>query len=87
MHQSFAQDLPETDRWLIAAEQRPLTLSANTTPSLTAAWKTIPSWTVVGNEDRIILPDAQRRMAKRAGATATEVAASISNVQYHRVVM
>jgi pimeloyl-ACP methyl ester carboxylesterase len=76
VHQSFAQDLPEADRWLIAAEQRPLTLSANTTPSLTAAWRTIPSWTVVGTEDRIIPPDAQRRMAKRAGATTTEVAAS-----------
>src|SRR5262245_49544215 len=76
MHESFAQDLPETDRWLIAAGQRPLTLSANTTPSLSAAWKTIPSWTVVGTEDRIIPPDAQRRMAQRAGARPTRVTAS-----------
>src|SRR5215468_1622278 len=76
VHESFAQDLPDTDRWLIAAEQRPLTLSANTTPSVTAAWKTIPSWAVIGTEDRIIPPDAQRRMAQRAGATTTEVAAS-----------
>ena len=76
VHESFAQDLPEADRWLIAAEQRPLTLSANTTPSLTAAWKTVPSWAVIGTEDRIIPPDAQRRMAQRAGATTTEVTAS-----------
>ena len=76
VHSSFAQDLSETDRWLIAAGQRPLTLSANTTPSLTAAWKTLPSWTVVGTQDRIIPPDAQRRMAQRAGATISEVAAS-----------
>jgi pimeloyl-ACP methyl ester carboxylesterase len=30
----------------------------------------------VGTEDRIIPPDTQRRMAQRAGATITEVAAS-----------
>ena len=33
VHNSFAQDLPEADRWLIVASQRPITLSANTTPS------------------------------------------------------
>jgi pimeloyl-ACP methyl ester carboxylesterase len=76
VHASFAQDLPETDRSLIAAGQRPITLSANTTPSLTEAWRTIPSWVVVGTEDKIIPPDAQRRMAQRAGATTTEVAGS-----------
>jgi pimeloyl-ACP methyl ester carboxylesterase len=76
VYSSFAQDLSETDRWLIAAGQRPLTLSANTTPSLTAAWKKLPSWTVVGTEDRIIPPGVQRRMAQRAGATIREVAAS-----------
>jgi pimeloyl-ACP methyl ester carboxylesterase len=76
VHQYFAQDLPEADRWLIAAGQRPITLAANTTGSTTSAWKTLPSWTVVGTEDRIIPPDVQRRMAKRAGATITEVAGS-----------
>ena len=37
VHNSFAQDLPEADRWLIAAGQRPITLGANTTPSGPAA--------------------------------------------------
>jgi len=76
VHRSFAQDLPEADRWLIVAGQRPITLSANTTGSTTSAWKTLPSWTVVGTEDRIIPPEVQRRMAERAGATISEVAAS-----------
>ena len=83
VHRSFAQDLPEADRWLIAAGQRPITLSANTTGSMTSAWKTLPSWTVVGTEDRIIPPDAQRRMAERAGATITEVAASHVSMVSH----
>ena len=34
VHTAFAQDLPEADRWLIAAGQRPITLSANTTVRL-----------------------------------------------------
>jgi pimeloyl-ACP methyl ester carboxylesterase len=76
VHTSFAQDLPETDRWLIAAGQRPLTLSAYTTPSTAAAWKTLPSWAVVGTQDRVIPPGTQHRMAERAGATVTEVDAS-----------
>src|SRR3954452_825856 len=33
VHNSFAQDLLEADRWLIVESQRSITLSANTTPS------------------------------------------------------
>jgi len=76
VHTAFAQDLPEADRWLIVAGQRPITLSANTAPSGPAAWKARPSWAVVGTEDRVIPPDTQRRMAERAGATITEAAGS-----------
>ena len=88
VHNSFAQDLPEKDRWLIAARQRPITLSANTTPSGVGAWKTLPSWAVVGTEDRVIPPDTLRSMAKRAGATVTEVAAShVSMVSHPQVAL
>jgi pimeloyl-ACP methyl ester carboxylesterase len=83
VHRSFAQDLPEADRWLIAAGQRPITLGANTTGSTTSAWKTLPSWAVVGTEDRVIPPDTQRRMAARAGATITEVSASHVSMVSH----
>jgi pimeloyl-ACP methyl ester carboxylesterase len=76
VHESFAQDLPEADRWLIAASQRPIALGANVAPTETAAWKSIPSWAVIGTEDRVIPPATQRSMAERAGATITEVAAS-----------
>jgi hypothetical protein len=82
--QSFAQDLPESDRWLIAAGQRPITLSANTTPSGPPAWKSLPSWVVIGTEDRVIPPGTQRQMAERANATITEVAGShVSMVSHH----
>ena len=83
VHESFAQDLPEADRWLIAASQRPITLGANTAGTEATAWKTIPSWTVIGTEDRIIPPATQRRMAERAGSTITEVAGSHVSMVSH----
>ena len=86
VHNSFAQDLPEPDRWLIAAGQRPITLSANTTPSGPAAWKALPSWVVIGNKDRVIPPDTQRLMAERADATITEASGShVSMVSHPQV--
>ena len=86
VHNSFAQDLPEADRWLIAESQRPITLSANTTPSGAPAWRSVPSWAVVGTEDLVIPPDTQRSMAERAGATITEVTGShVSMVSHPQV--
>jgi pimeloyl-ACP methyl ester carboxylesterase len=76
VHEAFAPDLPEADRRLIAASQRPIALAANLGPTETTAWATIPSWAVIGTEDRVIPPAAQRSMAERAGATISEVAAS-----------
>lgn len=76
VHNAFAPDLPEPDRALIAEGQRPIALSAYTIASGAPAWKGIPTWTVVGTADRVIPADTQRRMAQRAGATITDVAAS-----------
>ena len=83
VHESFAQDLPEADRFLIIASQRPITLSANTAAAGEGAWKTLPSWAVVGTEDRVIPPATQRSMAERAGATITEVAGSHVSMVSH----
>jgi len=86
VHESFAQDLPEAARWLIVESQRPITLSANTTPSGDPGWKSLPSWAVVGTEDKVIPPATQRQMAERAGATITEVAGShVSMVSHPQV--
>ena len=76
VHSYFAQDLPEAERLLIVAGQRPASFVANVTPSGPPAWKSIPSWAVLGTEDLVIPIDVQRRQAERAGATVTEVAAS-----------
>ena len=72
----FAQDLPENEGWQIVAGQRPITLSANATPTAASAWRTLPSWAVVGTDDLVIPAATQRSMAERAGARTFEVAAS-----------
>ena len=43
-----------------------------------AAWKTLPSWAVVATADKAIHPDAERHMARRAGAETIEIEASHS---------
>jgi pimeloyl-ACP methyl ester carboxylesterase len=83
VHRFFAQDLPEEDRSLIVASQRPITLSANLAPSGPGAWKTLPSWAVVGTQDLVIPPQTQRQMAERAGATITEVDGSHVSMVSH----
>jgi pimeloyl-ACP methyl ester carboxylesterase len=52
-----------------------LSFSAGNQPSGVAAWKTIPSWNLLGTRDRIITPTAQRFMAERAQSTLVEVEA------------
>ncbi|SFR74583.1 Pimeloyl-ACP methyl ester carboxylesterase [Agromyces sp. CF514] len=83
VHASFAQDLDEATRWTIAASQRPASLVANVTPSGPPAWKSIPSWAVIGTDDLVIPVDVLRRMAGRAGSTISEVAASHVSMVSH----
>lgn len=71
----FAAGVPRPHALSLYASQRPLTLSAGFVPAGVPAWKTIPSWYVLGTQDQIITPVAQRSMAERAGAQITEVRA------------
>jgi pimeloyl-ACP methyl ester carboxylesterase len=41
-----------------------------------AAWKSKPSWYLVSTDDKMIPPDAQRAMSKRAGSKVVETKAS-----------
>jgi pimeloyl-ACP methyl ester carboxylesterase len=64
----FAADVPASETALMAAEQRPLSLSADMQPSGAPAWQTIPSWDLITLDDKAIPPAGQQFMAKRAGA-------------------
>ena len=69
----FATGLSASQAMVIAATQRPLTASAFTELSGPPAWKTIPSWAVIGTGDRVIPPSELTIMAKRAGAHIPDV--------------
>jgi pimeloyl-ACP methyl ester carboxylesterase len=75
--EAFAADLDGRTTAVMAATQRPIDLGVLQQPSDAPAWKTIPSWFVIGTSDRIIPPELHRFMAERAGAVRTvEVRAS-----------
>jgi pimeloyl-ACP methyl ester carboxylesterase len=71
----FATGLPASQAAVIAATQRPFAASAFTEPSGPPAWKTVPSWAVIGTADRVIPPAELTFMAQRAGAHITDVKA------------
>jgi pimeloyl-ACP methyl ester carboxylesterase len=71
----FASGLPRSQAAIIAAIQRPLAASTLNEPSGTPAWKTIPSWAVIGTADLVIPPAELTFMAQRAGARITDVSA------------
>jgi pimeloyl-ACP methyl ester carboxylesterase len=70
----FASGLPPSQAAVIAATQRPLAASTFG-QQLTGppAWKTIPSWAVIGTADKVLPPAQQTSMAKHAGARITDV--------------
>jgi pimeloyl-ACP methyl ester carboxylesterase len=69
----FANGLPASEGAVLAATQRPLATNALTDPSGVPAWKTIPSWAIIGMNDRVVTPAEQLFMAHRAGSHITEV--------------
>ena len=69
----FANGLPASEAAVLAATQRPLASSTFTDQSGAPAWKTIPSWDVIGLNDNIVTPAEQLFMAKRARAHITEI--------------
>lgn len=73
---SFAQDLSAAQQNQIIATQRPLAASAVTQPSGEPAWKTIPSWALIGRQDKIIPAAAQEATAKVAHTKVQEIDSS-----------
>jgi pimeloyl-ACP methyl ester carboxylesterase len=57
----------------MCAVQQPLALAAFDDVMAVPAWKSLPSWYLVAQNDEAIPPDAERRFAERMGATAVEI--------------
>jgi pimeloyl-ACP methyl ester carboxylesterase len=75
-HEVFAQDVSTAEAKVLAATQKPPSKTIFDQSVDRAAWKTIPSWYLVGREDRAINAELERFMAKRIGARTTELKAS-----------
>ena len=74
--QVFAADVPADVAELMAVTQRPIIGDALADKATKAAWRTIPSWTLVTLQDLAVPAEAQRFMAQRASSSAVEVDAS-----------
>ena len=74
--QVFAADVPPEVADLMVATQRPITSEALEEKATKAAWRTIPSWTLVTVQDLAVPAEAQRFMAQRAQSHIVEVDAS-----------
>jgi pimeloyl-ACP methyl ester carboxylesterase len=73
---SFAGDVNPEEAEFMADSQVPWGVNALGGTISEAVWKAKPSWYLLTTEDRMLPPDAQRLMSKRAGATVVEVKSS-----------
>ncbi len=73
---SFAADVNPDKAAFMADSQVPWGMGAISGTISEPAWRIKPSWYLVTTEDKMIPPDAQRAMSKRAGATVVEVKGS-----------
>jgi pimeloyl-ACP methyl ester carboxylesterase len=71
----FANGVRREDAAILFAAQRPAAVAQFFEPSGTPAWKTIPSWSLIGTLDRVIPRALLEMMSSRAGADITRVRA------------
>jgi pimeloyl-ACP methyl ester carboxylesterase len=69
----FANGVDRAEAAVLAAEQRPAAPAQFAEPSGPPAWKTIPSWSLIGTQDHVIPLALQEEMSTRAGAHITEI--------------
>ena len=72
----FAGDLPEHEKKLVWATQGVPAPDLFNAKAGGTAWKSKPSWYIVGKNDRTVHPDLERFFAKRMGATTYELDSS-----------
>ena len=66
---AFAQHASAEDLVVLSAVQRPISPACITVPVGRPLWKDVPSWFLIAEDDRMILPETQRFMAARMKAT------------------
>jgi len=72
----FAADVPKPVAGFMAISQVPIAGEILGTKAAVAAWKDKPSYAVIATKDRMINPDLERFMAKRAQSQVIELPSS-----------
>jgi pimeloyl-ACP methyl ester carboxylesterase len=65
---AFAPNASADDRAVLAAVQRPISLDCITVPVGRPLWRDVPSWFLLAEQDRMIVPATQHYMAERMKA-------------------
>ncbi|HWZ57942.1 MAG TPA: alpha/beta hydrolase [Gemmatimonadaceae bacterium] len=84
-HDVFCADVSDAEAAVMNAVQKPLNSAIFGATLDAAAWKSIPSWFLVSQEDRAINPDQERFYAKRMNAKTIEVKSSHVSLVSHPV--
>ena len=81
--ESFAQDVDPTETNIWATVQKPTNQSLTAEKSGSPAWKQLPTWYQVSENDRLIPPDIQRLFAERMNATTLSLNSSHASLLSH----
>ena len=81
--ESFAQDCDEVEARVMAATQKPIAGRCFEDKVTAPAWKQFPAWYQVSENDNMIPPEAERRMAERMKAKTISLAASHASLVSH----
>jgi pimeloyl-ACP methyl ester carboxylesterase len=73
---SFAGDLSEEEQKVVWATQGVPAVDLFDQKIKGTAWRSKPSWYIVAKNDRTVHPDLERFVAKRMGATTSEIESS-----------
>jgi pimeloyl-ACP methyl ester carboxylesterase len=65
---AFAQNASAEDLAVLAAVQRPISVNCITVSAGRPLWRDVPSWFLLAEHDRMIVPETQRFMAERMKA-------------------
>ncbi|MEO9364041.1 MAG: alpha/beta hydrolase [Nitrososphaera sp.] len=75
-HDFFAQDVEPTEAAVMAAAQKPFNGTIFSEKSGPPAWKQLPTWYQVSENDHAIPPDTERHFAQRMNATTISLPTS-----------
>jgi pimeloyl-ACP methyl ester carboxylesterase len=81
--QSFAQDVDPAQADIMATTQKPPNQSIFAEKSGPPAWKQLPAWFQVSENDRIIPPAVEQMFAKQMNATTIQLPSSHASLISH----